>query len=440
MKRYFLINYLMTIIIVLMLSVATSAANSVYLYDEKSKTNDTLPAIEYNKQEYVSLTHLCEELEIAWQWDMYSEQFTFSLNNISITLIQNNNFYQINDSTCQLAYPPVRSGGGLFLYPKSAADIFSNLKGRSLVWAKKDKLFTFVDKNARTKAKKTSYIVKKAKKNPEKKLEKKPEKKTEKKEIPVVVKKEPIAKKHKDNTLDKSKTKIKTIVIDPGHGGKDPGAIGSSGLYEKDVVLAIGLALRDALKKESSLKLYMTRSKDKFIPLRQRTKFANDKNADLFISIHANSIGGNKKKKSQIKGYKVYFLSQAKNEDDKLAAMIENSVIELEEETQKGDYLQNILIDMANNEFLTESQDISILVAESFETSLAKIKKLHRGVGQANFWVLNGAYMPAILIEACFISNPVEEKLLKNTKFQKKIGLAIAKAIIEFKKKYEAEL
>lgn len=426
MKRHLLRKYLTITTFTLLLTIIPGTARSILLYDEKSKSNDTVPSIKYNNQEYVSLTQLCEKLGINWLWDMFSERLTCSVDNNSVALVQNNNFYQLNDSICQLAYPPVRSGGGLYLNAKNAAAIFGMLKYRLVVWAQKERLLTITDKPFQVSTEKTVTPAVK------------PEPKIIKKDIPVTTKKKPVAVSRPKNALEKSKTRIKTIVIDPGHGGKDPGAIGSSGVKEKDVVLAISLALRNALKKETSLKVYMTRSTNKFIPLRQRTKFANDKKADLFISVHANSISGNKKKKSQIKGYKVYFLSQAKNEEDKLAAMIENSVIELEEETQKGDYLQNVLIDMANNEFLNESQDISIMVAESFEKSLTKIKKLHRGVGQANFWVLNGAYMPAILIETCFISNPVEEKLLTNKKFQKKMGVAIARAIIEFKKKYEA--
>jgi N-acetylmuramoyl-L-alanine amidase len=184
----------------------------------------------------------------------------------------------------------------------------------------------------------------------------------------------------------------------------------------------------------------MTRTTDKFIPLCKRTQIANEKGADLFISIHANSIAGTSKRKDFVKGYKIFFLSQAKDEDDKLTAMIENSVIELEDEGHKGDYLQKILVQMASSEFLTESQDISILIAEAFEKSVKKTTKLHTGVGQANFYVLNGAFMPAVLVETCFISNPYEEKLLVNGAFQKKMALAISDAIIQFKKRYEESL
>jgi N-acetylmuramoyl-L-alanine amidase len=233
---------------------------------------------------------------------------------------------------------------------------------------------------------------------------------------------------------------LKTIVIDPGHGGRDPGAIGPDGTREKDVVLAIALALRDILKEKTDMSVYLTREKDEFIPLKKRTEFANAKKADLFVSIHANSIMGNNKKRKQVKGFKIYFLSQAKNEEDKLVAMMENSVIELEEGTEKGDYLQNILIDMANNEYLAESEDMSIMIAEAFTGRLAEIGCLHTGVGQAPFWVLNGAFMPSVLIETAFISNPGEEQLLGSTRFQKKASQAIFEAIMQFKLKYEAEL
>jgi N-acetylmuramoyl-L-alanine amidase len=244
----------------------------------------------------------------------------------------------------------------------------------------------------------------------------------------------------RQRSVDAPKQRIKTIVIDPGHGGKDPGAIGPTGVKEKEVVLAISLALYDLLKKNSSFTLHMTRSTDIFIPLMQRTQFANEKKADLFISIHANSISGDRKKKNNTKGFKIYFLSQAKNEEDKLAAMIENSVIRMEED-KKGNALQNILIDMENNEFLTESQEISIRVAQTFQEQLTgKIKPLQMGVGQANFWVLNGTYMPSILIETCFISSPLEEKYLVDKKIQKTIAIGITEAIVNFKSTYETGL
>ena len=234
---------------------------------------------------------------------------------------------------------------------------------------------------------------------------------------------------------------IKTIVIDPGHGGKDPGAIGPTGVQEKTVVLGIALQLRDLLKKKPGFTVHLTRDTDVFIPLSERTKIANDKKADLFISIHADAVPGNAKRKEATKGYKIYFLSQAKNEEDKLVAMRENAVIELEEKPQNYSNLQNVLIDLAGNEYLRESQDLCIMLDQKFNSGLSKqISKLHLGVGQANFWVLNGAYMPSVLVEAGFLSNPAEEKLLSDKSFQKKMAQTIYEAIVSFSEKYETGL
>jgi N-acetylmuramoyl-L-alanine amidase len=251
---------------------------------------------------------------------------------------------------------------------------------------------------------------------------------------------EPVAVSESWFEKSRQNQNIKVIVIDPGHGGRDPGAIGPQGTYEKDIVLGISLKLYDMLKSNDSLETYITRKTDVYVPLLERTRFANEKKADLFLSIHANSIGGSKKRKKTIQGFKVYFLSQAKNEEDKLVAMQENAVIELDEETAEGsDHLQNILINLAGNEYLRESQELSIIISEAFETALSgKMSRLHLGVGQANFLVLNGVYMPSVLVETGFISNPKEEKLLTDAAFQKKVAKAIYKAVFDFKKKFEA--
>ncbi len=229
---------------------------------------------------------------------------------------------------------------------------------------------------------------------------------------------------------------ISTVVIDPGHGGKDPGAIGPSGVQEKTLTLAVALRLRDILEEKTNLDVYLTREKDVVIPLRQRTKFANDKDADIFVSIHADAIGGSEKRKRSVKGYKVYFLSHAKNEEDKLVAMRENAVVELEDAPEEADYLQSIITEMVGNEYLRESQDLSIMLVETFGKALTQMRKLHTGVGQANFYVLNGAFMPSVLIEMGFISNPDEEKILTDESFQEQLADAVHSAIVSFKKRY----
>lgn len=224
------------------------------------------------------------------------------------------------------------------------------------------------------------------------------------------------------------------VVIDPGHGGKDPGAIGKNGTMEKNVVLPISKYLQSYLKKKSNITVHMTRSKDTFIPLGKRTSFANDKKADLFVSIHANASP----KKNKVDGYKLYFLSEAENETDEQIAEAENAVIELEEDVDGEDFINSILMDMATTEYQKESQDLSILAVDYLDKYVKKVKRLHSGVGQANFYVLRGAEMPALLVETAFISNEKEEKLLSDTTFQKDFAEALGFSIMKFLDKYGA--
>jgi N-acetylmuramoyl-L-alanine amidase len=209
---------------------------------------------------------------------------------------------------------------------------------------------------------------------------------------------------------------------------------------EKNIVLGIGLELRKMLEK-AGFKVYMTREKDVFIPLVDRTKFANEKKADLFVSIHADAIGGDKKKRETVRGYKVYFLSQAKNEEDKMVAMRENAVIELEDKDKRANYdaLQDVLISIAGAEYLRESQELCILIEQSLGANVKTIPRLQLGVGQAPFWVLNGAYMPSVLIEVGFVSHTGEEKLLTDKRTQFQQAAALSDAIIKFKQQFEGQ-
>ena len=127
---------------------------------------------------------------------------------------------------------------------------------------------------------------------------------------------------------------------------------------------------------------------------------------------------------------------QSKEEEDKLVAMLENAVVELEDHSEELSDLQNIITEMVVNEYLRESQDLSIMLAESFGRSLSRVPRLHTGVGQANFFVLNGAFMPSVLVEMAFISNPEEEKLLASRSFHESVATAIFGAIMEFKRRY----
>jgi N-acetylmuramoyl-L-alanine amidase len=227
--------------------------------------------------------------------------------------------------------------------------------------------------------------------------------------------------------------KISTIVIDPGHGGKDPGAVGKGGTKEKDVVLAISKELKELINKRLGVRVVLTRTGDYFIPLRERTARANNERADLFVSIHANAALG----KTQ-GGSETYFHSLALTANAKAVARFENSVIKLEKgKTKPMSQAEFILWDMAHNAFMHESNELAILVQEKLGKNL---RLRNRGVKQAHFYVLSGANMPSILVEVAFISNSKEENMLKNSDFQKKVAEELYQAIARYKQNFERSM
>lgn len=204
-------------------------------------------------------------------------------------------------------------------------------------------------------------------------------------------------------------SKIRRIVVDPGHGGHDPGAVGLSGLQEKDVVLSIGLKLREKLKEEMGLDVVMTRSTDVFIPLEERTAIANKVNADLFVSIHANAANNR-----NASGIETYYLNLAKTEKVAQLAAKENGT-----SLEKVSTLQAILFDLMANYKLNDSAHLADEVQKSlYKTTRGKYPYTKNlGVKQGPFYVLVGATMPSILTEVAFISNNTEEAHLKDPDF-----------------------
>ena len=214
----------------------------------------------------------------------------------------------------------------------------------------------------------------------------------------------------------------KIIVVDPGHGGKDCGAIGVNKLCEKKVVLAVGKYLRDELR-DRGYQVYMTRDSDKFITLTNRTKFANNKNADLFISIHANAISENKHK---LEGVESYFLSTARSERAKKVAALENKdATEVMNHFSKQSFLNTI-----NTQRIIASNRLAIDVQYGMLQTLKKEYKIvDGGVREGPFWVLAGALMPSILLEVGYITHPNEGKRLNQSKFQRLLANGIANGI-----------
>lgn len=221
----------------------------------------------------------------------------------------------------------------------------------------------------------------------------------------------------------------KIVVLDPGHGGHDPGAIGLRGLREKDVVLDVALKVRDILSKDQSILVYMTREKDVFIPLEERTAIARNKDADLFVSIHANASPGR-----SARGVETYLLNWTNDEQAIRVAARENaiSVKRMKEKMKayKSD-VDAILSDLSRQYRRDESLVLAHYVQNSIVSDIGKVHGYvnNLGVKQALFYVLVGASMPAILAEVSFISNPLEEKLLSGEAYRSIIADSIASGI-----------
>ena len=252
---------------------------------------------------------------------------------------------------------------------------------------------------------------------------------------PEVIKK--IKEENKKRLEAKNKnSNLDVIVIDAGHGGRDPGAIGYRGTKEKDVNLGIALKLGKLIEEKlNNVKVIYTRKDDQFVELYRRGQIANENNGKLFISIHCNSTD---ERPGTSKGFEVYLLRPGKTEDAIRIAEKENSVIKLEEGYQERyKYLSDenfILTAMASTANVKHSEKFAELVSEKFGRNLP-IK--NNGVKQAGFFVLVGASMPSVLIETGYINHPEDELYLRSEKGQQQIAEAIFKAILDYKNYYE---
>lgn len=222
----------------------------------------------------------------------------------------------------------------------------------------------------------------------------------------------------------KKVSKNKVIVIDPGHGGKDPGAIGYKSYREKVIVLDISKKLRDILKSRG-YRVFMTRDNDRFLKLSERTVYANKRNADLFVSIHANAVA--KKNANKVYGIECYFLDKSRSSTAKRVAAKENSADMSEMDVYGKESFLNTLSShniVASNKLAIDLQGSMLRILRK---SYSNIKD--GGVRSAPFWVLVGAQMPSVLVEVGFITNPTEAQRLVNAEYQKRIATGLADGI-----------
>ena len=222
-----------------------------------------------------------------------------------------------------------------------------------------------------------------------------------------------------------------TVIIDAGHGGDNEGARGASGLLEKDLVLDVAQRLASRLR-EHRLHVVLTRTEDTFIPLEERTSIANDARADLFVSIHANAS-----RDVKVRGIETFFLSLSASDDyARQVARRENLAFRTATAPAQSndDALIAIIGDLITTEHMEESNEFARLA----QAELADNAEVGRGVKQAHFVVLEGVQMPASLVEIGFLTNHLDEKLLRSSKGRDRIVSALVRAALEFGQRYDA--
>jgi N-acetylmuramoyl-L-alanine amidase len=244
----------------------------------------------------------------------------------------------------------------------------------------------------------------------------------------------------------RKRASLDVIVIDAGHGGKDPGTIGVAGTREKDVTLGVALKLGKFIEQGlTNVKVIYTRKTDVFVELGERAKIANRENGKLFISIHCNST---ERKPSSANGFEIYIIRPGKTETEKAIRSAENSTDVAERENKVIEYEEDfraryqevtneesfILMTMRQSAFVRHSEDFAQVASDTM-ASLLKIQ--NSGVRQAGFYVLVYASMPNVLVETGYLSNRAEERVLRSADGQKKIAEALFKAIVGFKDAYE---
>ena len=223
--------------------------------------------------------------------------------------------------------------------------------------------------------------------------------------------------------------RIKRIVIDAGHGGRDPGAIGKSGLREKDVNLDIARRLANLLESKG-ISAILTRSSDKFIPLEARADIANKADADLFISLHSNAARSRK-----LNGFEVYYITDKIDDSSRALNSARNGDLNIESPSFYGNSLniKAALWDM----LYTESRGRSISLAQSICQSAQRNMGLRiLGVKGARFVVLKGSHVPAVLVEMGFLSHPTEERCLRNGFYRQQLAEAISAGILDYEGRY----
>jgi N-acetylmuramoyl-L-alanine amidase len=337
-------------------------------------------------------------------------------------------FVRVGDEVRQLATPPVLRSGHLFVPVQLISDVFPSLVPNTRWDADSSQLVVFT-----TSALASSSTATQSRRAPVASEPARDRRPAAAPMLPVERRLPPVPVKHGR----------RTIIVDAGHGGVDNGMSGPIGrgprIYEKDITLAVANKLGRQLEGQGIDVVY-TRTADTLIALDDRGRIANRAKGDLFISIHVNAANPNWKDPGGARGFETYFLSEARTEDARRVEQMENSVVKLESRRDApaaGDPLSFIVSDMTQNQHLRESSELAEMIQ-------ARLGTMHpgpsRGVKQAGFRVLVTAYMPAVLVEIGFGTNPKEAAYLNDPARQTALATAIADAAMEYLQRYEGRL
>ena len=362
----------------------------VILFSTGASTEKSVSIANIYGRDYISIDELIKVFSIEHNFDTVFQKGRLYYKSHYMIYKTGYSCIIIDNSIAYAEYPVIRQKGGIFIPLDLAKTLLDNFYNKD-VQRKKNRLAVLEDEL------------------PDKKID-----------------------------IQQKKEKIGFIILDAGHGGKDPGAVGKGGLKEKTITLALAKKVEALLKKKGvNIKIKLTRTTDKFIELSERAEIANRELKKgingAFVSIHVNASVSNK-----ISGFETYILSQnPTNEEARKTAALENNVVILENQKTGGkkyddiDYVEALMI-------TTQIQKESLLLANSVQNNLSKnIKEFKpRGVHKADFFVLRGVLMPAVLIEVGFITHPQEIKYLQKDDYQDKLTTGIVDGIITFINQY----
>ena len=334
---------------------------------------------------YLSLEEFCESQELTYNMYFDKSKIEFTYKNQKITFSNNSSFVKIDNKIYHMVKNIILADNKFYAPLNSFIRLYTQFENKNFIVDYNSKIISV-------------------------------------KHTPIITQIEEVDQELLNTINNEENWKITTVVIDPGHGGKDPGAIGYHNIKEKHIVLDIAKELGSFLNREMpELNVIYTRTDDTFLGLKNRTSFANKNQGHMFLSIHANASTA-----KTARGFEIFLLQP--NSVDKAidVAVRENASIFFEENPEQ--YEQNQMIaSVSENMYLQESEKLAVAIQSAVKKELPKTRM--RGIKQAGFYVLVGAAMPKVLIEAGFITNKSEAKLLNKSSYRSEMAYGIFKGV-----------